>query len=129
MAELPETCGKGHNDWMMRANGLDRKPTRSCRTCRRINTKRAQARRNSRAMRLPRHHPGEPSVTWQPLEDAFALREMNPKDYVQERTIQRWRVKGVLRISSADAVCCEVLGVHPANIYGNDWYAFDEETA
>ncbi len=83
----------------------------------------------SKHVALPRGKFG-PDVPWAPLEREFAVRGMNPKRFVPERAVYRYRETGTIRASSADLICCDVLNIHPFDVYGFDWYyAFDKEGA
>ncbi len=73
---------------------------------------------------LPRRRFG-PDVPWAPLEREFAVRGMNPKRHVSEKAVYRYRESGTLPASSADLICCEVLNIHPFDVYGFDCYEFD----
>jgi hypothetical protein len=42
-----------------------------------------------------------------------------------EAALRRARRRGWILASSADALCCELLGMHPAQVYGDDWWAND----
>jgi hypothetical protein len=42
------------------------------------------------------------------------------------RGAYRWRAEGV-PLFTADRICCEVLGVHPAQVYGSAWFTFGDE--
>jgi hypothetical protein len=70
-----------------------------------------------------------PKVPFAPLE-AWLLDGTAAKAYDEwlARSIYRWRVNGI-PFYSADRICCEVLGVHPHQVYGDAWFAFGEESA
>lgn len=44
----------------------------------------------------------------------------------QERVIERAKVTGVVTIYSADRFAIKALGVHPACIWGDEWFDSDE---
>jgi hypothetical protein len=124
---LLEMCGNGHvGEWMMRSNGQTRAPSRSCRACRRQRSAQRQQELAAQSIRLPRPGPNTPTLAWAPLEAALVAREIHPTHIINPRTVVRWRRNGTLPISSADVICCDVLGVHPTAVYGMAWY---EESA
>jgi hypothetical protein len=42
------------------------------------------------------------------------------------RYFYRWRDRGI-PLYTADRICCEILGVHPHQVFGDAWFSFGEE--
>jgi hypothetical protein len=66
-------------------------------------------------------------IPFSPLE-AWLLAGVAVKAYDEalQRNVYRWRAQGI-PLYTADEVCCEVLGVHPHQVYGDRWFTFGEE--
>lgn len=45
-----------------------------------------------------------------------------------EDALLRGRARGVVNLFDADRLCCDELGVHPAVVWGGNWYDFGAET-
>lgn len=45
---------------------------------------------------------------------------------VSTRQVMRWKQPGVgIRIHQADRICIQVLGIHPAEIWGDDYWSLN----
>ena len=67
-------------------------------------------------------------VPWQPLHDYLdpggvcSLRELARRLDLDPNSVRRWVAKGHLTMAKADVIAVG-LGHHPAEIWGNDWFA------
>lgn len=71
--------------------------------------------------------PRPPLTPRVPTNDTFGWADEGSDSWVAERcgvstrTVQRWRRGALLQVATADRVACE-LGMHPAEIWGDDWW-------
>jgi hypothetical protein len=103
-------CLRGHDTLV-----VGRWPNSGCREC---------ATLRDRGEIPVGHH-----IPFGPLEERL-LAGGSAKSYGPnlDRYIYRWRARGI-PFYTADRVCCEVLGLHPSQVYGDAWFSFGEESA
>jgi hypothetical protein len=104
-------CPREHDTW-----AVGRMSNGRCRECSRLDD----------LGLLPPSQPQD-RIPFAPL-DAWltSVTPVKAYDVPLQRNIYRWRAEGV-PLYTADEVCCEVLGVHPHQVYGDRWFTFGEE--
>lgn len=113
-------CRHGH---LLAAGDIDSRGR--CRICRNASAARTRLRSKGllapveRAYRLP----------WVPLEAALLAGGHKLSDVASGASVNRYRAMGIPE-ATADRIACEVLGLHPADIFGWDvWLAIDRKEA
>src|SRR5690349_976605 len=66
---------------------------------------------------------GDLTFTWYSTE----LVEANPERNRIEKNLSRAKARGLIRWDIADEICCHMLRLHPAEVFGDIWWLDPEE--